>query len=100
MSNAPKVTFTDAEDTVHTVTVEAAGEVATVAIDCPACRAKGPTRLGGTGMSIGPDDRHYVADAVALCCKRKVGVLRAYPSTLFGLREDEAVLVRGRARVY
>lgn len=99
MSKATKVTFTDANDTAHPVTVEAGGEVATVAIDCPACKAKGPTRLGGTGMSIGPDDRHYVAEAVALCCKAKVGTLRAYPSTLFGLREDEAVL-NGRPRVY
>ena len=51
-------------------------------------------------MHIGSDDRHYQATGFAVCCGGHIGTLRAFPSTIFGLHEDEAVLLHGRARVY
>jgi hypothetical protein len=74
------------------------GERARLAAQCPLCGAE-PCDVVGTGMTIGSDDRHYRASAVALCCDRPLGELRAYPDTLFGLEEDERVL-HGRPRVY
>jgi hypothetical protein len=65
---------------------------------CPGCGAS-PFKVAGTGRRIAPDDRAYEADAVALCCNRHVGVLRVETNTLFGLREDEAVL-RSGVRIY
>ncbi len=56
-------------------------------------------KAAGTGRRIAPDDRHYEADAVALCCKQAIGFFRVETATLFGIREDEAVL-QGRCRVY
>ena len=50
-------------------------------------------------MHPSADDRAWEADAVALCCRSTVGILRVEMSTLFGVREDELVL-RGRCRVY
>lgn len=71
---------------------------AVLASDCPECGAHEP-QLQGTGRRIAPDDRAYEADAVALCCDRPVGVLRVEVDTLFGLREDEAVMRMG-VRIY
>ena len=71
---------------------------AVVAGSCPACGAA-DFRVAGTGRRPSADDRAWEADAVALCCGRHVGTIRLEPNTLFGVREDEAVL-RGRWRVY
>jgi len=57
---------------------------------CPHCKTA-PFYVAGTGVSIASDDRAYEAGAVALCCKRRVGVIRAEVSTLFGVTEDEQV---------
>jgi hypothetical protein len=65
---------------------------------CPGCGAS-PFKVSGTGMHIAPNDRDYEADAVALCCDRRVGTLRVETNTLFGLREDEAI-ARSRCRIY
>lgn len=65
---------------------------------CPHCGVT-PLHVGGTGQRIASDDRAYEADAVAVCCRGRVGTLRVDAATLFGLTEDEAVL-RGRCRVY
>lgn len=65
---------------------------------CPHC-GDAPFKVAGRNMRPSEDDRAYEADAVALCCRERVGTLRAEPSTLFGVREDERVL-RGRCRVY
>lgn len=81
------------------LTREGGGLRAFFKADCPACKKKGPTYVGGKGMHIGSRDT-YQADGVALCCMAPLGVITAYMSTLFGLEEDEAVLIRGRARVY
>lgn len=56
-------------------------------------------RISGGQSQISDDDRAYEASARSLCCNRIVGVLRVEMDTLFGLREDQAVL-SGRCRVY
>jgi len=67
-------------------------------IACPHC-AHAPLQVQGTGKRPSEDDRAYEADAVSVCCSRPVGLIRAEVSTLFGVREDRAVLM-GRCRVY
>jgi hypothetical protein len=73
---------------------------------CPECGAQGDgeeTRgtfaIAGTGRRPSKDDRAWEADGVCLACRKHVGVIRVETNTLFGVREDEAVL-RGRCRVY
>lgn len=66
--------------------------------DCPSCGSLLLT-VRGKGMRISEDDRAYESDGHATCCGAYLGKLRVEPSTIFGLREDEAVLY-GRARVY
>ena len=68
-------------------------------IFCPACKKPGPLKVQGTRKRIAEDDRAYESDGVAVCCGVYVGVLRLEVPTLFGLREDNAVL-NGRCRVY
>ncbi len=53
----------------------------------------------GTGRRPSVDDRAYEADAVSACCSKAVGTLRLEVSTLFGVREDEAVARLG-VRIY
>lgn len=65
---------------------------------CPKCGAA-PLKVQGTGRRPSADDRAWEADAVAVCCGAYVGTLRAEVNTLFGVREDRAVL-EGRCRVY
>lgn len=65
---------------------------------CPACGAE-PFKVAGHGKYASQDDRAWEAEASALCCGKHVGTLRVETNTLFGVREDEAVL-RGRCRVY
>jgi len=61
---------------------------------CPTCGAE-PFRVRGTVPRIADDDRAYEAEAWCLACSASVGKLRVEVSTLFGLREDEAVLRLG-----
>jgi hypothetical protein len=65
---------------------------------CPHCKVT-PFRIAGSGKQITTDDRAYEAEGFCLDCLKHVGTIRAEPSTLFGLHEDEAVL-NGRCRVY
>lgn len=66
----------------------------------PGHKASGDVfKAAGTGRRIAPDDRHFEADAVALCCRKPLGFFRVETATLFGLHEDRAVL-QGRCRVY
>ncbi len=64
---------------------------------CPLCR-KAPFHVVGRNNHA-VDDRYYEAQARCCACSGDVGTLHAEPSTIFGLREDEAVL-HGRPRVY
>lgn len=65
---------------------------------CSSCGAS-PFKVAGTGMRPSLDDRAYEADGRCLLCGARVGTIRAEMSTIFGVREDNAVL-RGRPRVY
>jgi len=66
--------------------------------ECPSCGAS-PLRVCGRARTIEGHDV-YAARAMCGACDDEIGTIRARVSTLFGLREDEAVLVHGRARVY
>ena len=77
---------------------EPQGDQAVVEGDCPLCGSKS-FGVQGTGQRPSADDRAWEADGVSTCCRRRVGVIRAEMDTLFGVREDEAVL-NGRCRVY
>lgn len=99
MSDSILRTTIKVDDKEIDLTREAGGLRAFFEADCHQCGAKGPTYVGGKGMHIASHDT-YQADGVALCCMKPVGVITAYLSTLFGLEEDEAVTIRGRARVY
>lgn len=65
--------------------------------DCPSC-GDAPLRVQGTGRTIGGHD-WYRATGHCAACGARVGEVRAYVSTIFGIEEDERVL-HGRARVY
>lgn len=71
---------------------------AVVKAPCPHCGAC-PFHVSGAGRRPSTDDRAWEADAVSRCCDKPVGVIRYETNTLFGVREDEAVL-KGRCRVY
>lgn len=65
---------------------------------CPSCGD--PLAVVGDGRRRSDCDRYYFASGYCTGCGEQVGEIRAYPSTLFGIEEDERVLVRGCARVY
>lgn len=92
-----RVTLTLQHDDVREVE-PSMSDSALVTGSCPKCRAT-PFRVQGSGRSIESHDTYRAAGYCATC-RAAVGVIRAVMDTLFGLEEDEAVLVRGRARVY
>ena len=65
---------------------------------CPLCAAT-PFRVHGGNQRPSEDDRAWEADGACVSCGGYLGVLRAEVSTIFGVREDRAVL-EGRCRVY
>jgi len=65
---------------------------------CPTCKAE-PFKVGGSGMRPSACDRYWEADGGCIGCKTFLGILRVDTGTLFGVREDRAVL-EGRCRVY
>ena len=92
------VTLTLRDGSTVPIAVSGGGSTAEAATACPACNVS-PFRVGGSGSYPAQDDRAYEATAYCLACRERVGVLRAEVSTIFGVREDEAVL-HGRARIY
>lgn len=69
----------------------------------PKCNAA-PCRVMGDGRVRHDHDTYYVR-AIALCCTDQtqivdIGEMQTKVETFFGIEEDEAVLVHGRARVY
>lgn len=66
---------------------------------CPKCKAAPFKAVGGV-PEPSADDRSYEATAYCAACRAPVGTMRVEMNTLFGVREDEAVLVHGRCRVY
>ena len=71
---------------------------AIAATACPLCGTK-ELRVAGRNVRASVDDRAWEADGYALCCKVALGLVRYETNTLFGVREDMAVL-GGRCRVY
>jgi len=65
---------------------------------CPSC-GEPEYKVSGGNRRISSDDRAYESDAYCCKCNTFVGTLRLEVDTLFGLREDNAVL-NGRCRVY
>ena len=65
---------------------------------CPKC-GEGGYHVVGKNMHISDDDRAYESEAFCTKCDALVGTLRLLTNTLFGLREDNAVL-KGRCRIY
>lgn len=65
---------------------------------CPKCSAK-PWGAVGAGRRPSKDDRAWEADGHCTECKAHIGIIRVETNTLFGVREDQAVL-QGRCRVY
>lgn len=69
---------------------------------CPACkptREPPPVRVAGRGRRTNLALDAYECDAVCIVCGAKIGIVRAFPSTVFGIEEDQRVL-SGRCRVY
>lgn len=64
---------------------------------CPACGK--PVAVQGRNMRPSLDDRAWESDAHCASCGVRLGLIRAEVDTLFGVREDRAVL-HGRCRVY
>lgn len=81
-----------------TLTEAESGEFAEAKTHCPKCKVA-PLGVHGRGKRIGDDDRHYVSDAFCHTCSERIGTIKAFPSTIFGLEEDERILY-GRCRVY
>lgn len=91
-----KVTIIDGAGKRHAVRVAENGEFVTLT-NCPECGSGEPT-IRGTGITHHDHDTYY-ARAVARCCGSSFG-METKVDTIFGIEEDEAVLLRGRARVY
>lgn len=92
-------TFLVIDGVRHTIKTPFDGaDHALATIPCPHC---GVAAMGvqGSGMRPSEDDRAWEADGHCASCKKRVGLIRAEPDTLFGVREDRAVL-NGRCRVY
>lgn len=66
---------------------------------CPHC-SDSPFKAAGVEGSIVRGHDTYTSSAVCLKCKQKLGKLVLTVSTIFGIEEDERVLVSGRCRVY
>ena len=64
---------------------------------CPSCGHAGLVRVRGSGQTTTYDC--HLSRAVALCCGQRIGELRVQVSTVFGIEEDQRVLL-GRCRVY
>jgi hypothetical protein len=79
--------------------IQDCGTVGRANIACPACGAT-PLDVTGPARKIAEDDRAYEATAITECCKVSIGIIRAEPATLFGVREDEATLTFARCRIY
>lgn len=74
-----------------------APHVALRAEQCPACGREG---CAARGLGVARHDRDtYYAPGQLVCCGAAVEI-QARVDTLFGIEEDEAILVHGRARVY
>ena len=95
----PKITLT-IDGTAHKCKLPYEdADHALVETPCPYCLAPAPLKVAGARRRIAADDRAYESDGGCVACGHYLGLLRLETNTLFGVREDEAVL-KGRCRVY
>lgn len=94
-----KVTLQTAAGRRQDVRVSANGEHVELDVPCLVCGHAEPTLVRGQGRRIESRDT-YAAEAMTVCCEAAVGVLRVTVDTIFGLEEDEEMLVHNRPRVY
>lgn len=92
-----RVAVVDAAGQRHSASLPFAGADHVVIARCPDC-GQAPCRVRGTGITHHDHDTYY-ARAVALCCRAAIGGMETKVETIFGIKEDEAVL-NGRPRVY
>ena len=92
------LTLTLRDGSIRALTPWPSGERAIAVGSCPLCGAE-EFPVAGHARHIESHDT-YAASAESLCCRQPVGTIRVRVETLFGLEEDEAVLIHGRARVY
>jgi hypothetical protein len=67
-------------------------------LERPVCEC-GETGVVGTGLQYSSDGRNYEATGCCSGCGKVLGRIIAEPNSIFGAREDDAVL-NGRCRVY
>ncbi len=89
----PKITLLRDRDN-RKITAEPQNHFGTASGACPECGIV-PFEVQGHGRRIAKDDRAYEADASCCKCNKHVGTIRHEVSTLFGLREDEAIARMG-----
>ena len=95
----PKVwLLRDGERYPVTVPTDTISQALVHGVMCPGCRAT-PLAVLGSGTYASEDDRALEARGYCAACRAHVGVIRAEVDTVFGVREDRAVL-NGRCRVY
>lgn len=94
----------------HTITLKTGTAVLTCKLEhenadrvvapgsCPHCQHT-PFEVRGENRRDAADDRALEADGFCPYCGKEVGLLRVEMNTLFGVKEDRAVL-QGRCRVY
>lgn len=78
------------------LTIEASQEKARLQRSVCEC---GETAVVGTGIHYSSDGRNYEATGCCSNCRKVLGKIVAEPDSIFGAREDDAVL-HGRCRVY
>ncbi len=88
--------FTKGPPTTNVVPVESGDFAEVPGFECDACHSDLRVRGALTGHSRDT----YRATALCFNCGHQIGTLEAQVDTIFGIDEDEAMLVHGRARVY
>jgi hypothetical protein len=95
--SAPVITLTLSTGEATRSLVESDnGRFAETDLKCPTCARD----LRVRGEMTGHDFDTYRSTAFCFDCGAQVGALVAKVSTIFGIEEDRAVLLHGRARVY
>ena len=96
-----KITLQFTGKTYHVTKPEPGAPSATVpGATCPKCKAH-PLQVQAAGRGIYETTYDtYVADAVCEDCGEPVGTLRVKMPTIFGIEEDERVILQSGCKVY
>ena len=88
------------EQMAYTATVPLAGapHAHVAAVGCPFCKAPAPLAVHAKHSTKGHDTVR--GQGFTGCCDHAIGEIVVKLDTIFGLEEDEAMLVHGRPRVY